>query len=196
MNPRKALLPDVDIVYNFGSVETHWKKLRSLGLLHLLLGSAGLALLRLSETFSKEPSGLLLLTAGLLQLSTAVFYCRGWKAFWTQIGTGLLYMLAAVVFLINFQHGWTFQPLILGAILVMSGMLRSISALHQAGSPAWRCRLLNGTIAIFIGFLTMAGWPVSGPEGCSLVVATELVISGCSTVFFTMAIGKILAESP
>jgi uncharacterized membrane protein HdeD (DUF308 family) len=194
MNPRKALLSDADIVYDFSSLEEHWKKLRSLGLLHLLLGLAGLALQYFSEAFSKEPSGLLLLAAGLLQVSAAVFYCRGWKAFWAQLGTGLLYMLAAVVFLKEFQHGWTFQPLILGGILVMSGMLRSISALHQAGSPAWRCRLLNGTIAILIGFLTMAGWPVSGPEGCSLVVVTELIVSGSSTVFFSMALGKRSAE--
>lgn len=114
MNPRKALLSDADIGYDFSSLEEHWKKLRSLGLLHLLLGSAGLALQHFSEAFSKEPSGLLLLAAGLLQLSAAVFYCRGWKAFGTQLGTGLLYMLAAVVFLKEFQHGWTFQPLILG----------------------------------------------------------------------------------
>ena len=74
MNPRKALLSDADIVYDFSSLEEHWKKLRSLGLLHLLLGSAGLALQYFSEAFSKEPSGLLLLAAGLLQVSAAVFF--------------------------------------------------------------------------------------------------------------------------
>jgi uncharacterized membrane protein HdeD (DUF308 family) len=161
----------------------------------MLLGSTGLALLHFSETFGKEPSGLLLLSAGLLQLSAAVLYCQGWKAFWTQVWVALLYMLAAVVFLTEFQPGWTFQPLILGGVLVMSGMLRSISALHQAGSPAWWSRLLNGITVILIGFLTMANWPVSGPEGCSLMITIELILSGCSTVFFAMAIGKKSAES-
>ena len=97
--------------------------------------------------------GVLALIGGIAQLIDA-FRCRGWKAVAAHILLGLLYLAAGVILIgMPIQSAW-WLTLLIGAMFIVTGVLRIFMAFQLKGSGAAAVWLgLSGLISILLGVL-------------------------------------------
>ena len=55
----------------------------------------------------------------------------------------------------------------------------------------WGWPLIGGIAAIFLGFMILARWPISGLWVIGLFVAIELILSGWSYIFIALAVKEV-----
>jgi uncharacterized membrane protein HdeD (DUF308 family) len=167
----------------FGDAVKNWGWLVGLGIASILLGTIGLGM-----TFTLTLAGVLLFgvllgVAGVLQLVDA-FQCRGWKGTLLHVLIGLVYVAAALVAVADPVGAAVALTLVLGAALVVVGILRAAMAFQHRGSRGWGWALAGGLLSALLGVLVMAQWPVSGFWVIGLFIALELILNGWAYLFF------------
>lgn len=137
----------------FGDLTLNWKWMLGLGLFMAVLGLIGLGMTYWLTILSVIWFGVLAVIAGIAQLIDA-FRCRGWKAVASHVLLGLLYLAAGVVLIgMPVQSAW-WLTLLIGAMLIVTGVLRIIMAFQVRGggsAPMWLG--LSGAISILLGVL-------------------------------------------
>ena len=137
----------------FGDLTLNWKWLLGLGLFMAVLGVIGLGMTYWLTILSVLWFGVLALIGGIAQLIDA-FRCRGWKAVAAHILLGLLYLAAGVILIgMPIQSAW-WLTLLIGAMFIVTGVLRIFMAFQLKGSGAAAVWLgLSGLISILLGVL-------------------------------------------
>ncbi len=137
----------------FGDLTLNWKWMLGLGLFMAILGLIGLGMTYWLTILSVLWFGVLAVIGGIAQLIDA-FRCRGWKAVASHILLGLLYLAAGVILIgMPVQSAW-WLTLLIGAMFVVTGVLRIIMAFQVRGGGSATVWLgLSGAISILLGIL-------------------------------------------
>ncbi|MBK1649703.1 HdeD family acid-resistance protein [Rhabdochromatium marinum] len=171
----------------FGNVKKNWGWLLALGIVSLVLGTFGFYMTFALTLASVLFFGVLILGAGILQL-VHVVTCKGWKSVLWHALIALLYVVAGIDIIMNPERASVVLTLVLAAILIAVGVLRSLMAFQlKPVATGWFWPLLSGLVSILLGGMIIAEWPVSGFWVIGLFVAIELILSGWSTVFVALA---------
>jgi uncharacterized membrane protein HdeD (DUF308 family) len=74
---------------------------------------------------------------------------------------------------------------LLGWLLLMSGVVGLFMTLKSRGAPGFGWSLLSAVVGIVAGVVLLA-WPLSGVLSLTLVLSTFLVIEGIVTIFYAL----------
>jgi len=197
----------------FGDLTLNWKWMLGLGLFMAILGLIGLGMTYWLTILSVIWFGVLAAIAGIAQLIDA-FRCRGWKAVASHVLLGLLYLAAGVVLIgMPVQSAW-WLTLLIGAMLIVTGVLRIFMAFQVRGggaAPLWLG--ISGAISILLGVLiysivdlpteeTIAtaeaaqGWFKEWGWVIGMFVAIEFVVHGAALTALALAARSGSANAP
>lgn len=188
----------------FGDLVVNWKWMLGLGILMVVLGVIGLGMTYWLTVLSVLWFGVLAVIGGVAQLIEA-FKCSGWKSIASHVLLGLLYLAAGVVLIaMPIQSAW-WLTLLIGAALVVTGLLRIVMAFQmRAGGSAWIWLVLTGLVSIALGIIvyTIVDLPteqaLASAEGAAawfqewgwvigLFVAIEFIVHGASLAALALA---------
>lgn len=152
----------------------------ALGLLTILTGMTAIAFPFASTLAVEVMTGMLFLAVGLF---TTVHAVVGRKAdgMWWELLTGLLYVVAGVVFLANPLGGILAMTVMLGATFVAEGVLRIVMATQMERSRQLFLLIASGAMSLLLGLLVFAGLA----NGASLMLIGVLL--GVNFIFSGMA---------
>jgi uncharacterized membrane protein HdeD (DUF308 family) len=174
----------------FGDLKKNWGWLLALGILSVLLGTAGLGMTFGLTLASVQLFGILLVVGGVFQVFDA-FKCKGWKSTIWHLLIALLYVAAGVLMLIDPLLASATLTLAIAWILIAVGIMRGIMAFQLRPASGWYWALISGIVSVALGSMIIAKWPASGLWVIGLFVAIELILHGWSYVFVALAARKV-----
>ncbi len=188
----------------YGELTTTWKWMLGLGIFMAVLGVIGLGMTYWLTILSVLWFGILALIGGVAQLIDA-FKCSGWKSVASHVLVGLLYLAAGVVLIaMPVQSAW-WLTLMIGAVFVVTGVLRIIMAFqmrHKGSATIWLG--LSGLISVVLGVMIYAivdlptqeamgslegaqGWFREWGWVIGMFVAIEFIVHGAALVALALA---------
>jgi uncharacterized membrane protein HdeD (DUF308 family) len=173
----------------FGDLKKNWGWLLALGILSVLLGTAGLGMTFGLTLASVQLFGILLLAGGVFQFFDA-FKCKGWKGTIWHVLIALLYVAAGILMLVDPLLVSATLTLAIAWILIAVGIMRGIMAFQLRPASGWYWALISAIVSIALGSMIIAQWPASGLWVIGLFVAIELILNGWSYVFVALAARK------
>jgi uncharacterized membrane protein HdeD (DUF308 family) len=178
-----------------GDLVHNWGWLLAQGILLVVLGTVGLGLSFLLTLATVFIFGVFLVIGGGVQIFQT-FKCRGWGSIMWHALIAVLYVLAGLSVMANPLAASTLLTLLLAGALVGIGVMRLIIAFQARGVRNWGWTLIGGIAAMFLGFMILGQWPVSGFWVIGLFVAIEMIFSGWSYIIIALGarqIGKHIA---
>ncbi len=167
-----------------------WGWLLGFGIMFILLGCIGLSMVVGVTLASILFLGILLLMGGIIQFID-VFKSRRWKGALLHACIAFFYFIggAAVIY----------DPLLTSAIitafiawiLIIIGIARLIMAFMLRHSREWVWLSLAGIIALILGIMILAQWPLSGLWIIGLFISIELLVNGLSYVLIALTLRTV-----
>jgi len=169
-----------------GSINIKWRWLLGVGILFVFLGFIGLGASFALTIASVVMFGIMLLIGGGYQFADAFRY-SGWKSRVSHILIALLYVITGLI-VVNDPMGTSsiFTMMIAGA-LVAIGLVRIFMAFQMRETKGWIWLLLGGIVAILLGSMIVAEWPLSGLWVIGMLIAIEMVFAGWGMVMMALA---------
>ena len=134
--------------------------------------------------------GVFLFIGGGVQI-LQTFKCRGWESILWHGIIAVLYVVAGFSIMADPLAASTLFTLLLAGALVGIGVMRLIMAFQLRGAKNWFWPLIGGIAAIFLGFMILARWPVSGLWVIGLFVAIEMIFGGWAYIFIALAAKEV-----
>lgn len=180
--------PDNKLVRDlFGELRRNWGWLLALGILFVLLGIAGLFLTVAVTLATVTVIGIFVLGAGVL-MAVHTLQAKGWQSRWWQLLIALLYIAGGVIIVADPVMASLTLTLLIAFFIFAAGVLRLMIAWQHRGERGNGLFWLTGFIALLLGVVIAAGWPVSGLTVIGLFVSLELLFQGVACVGLALAI--------
>jgi uncharacterized membrane protein HdeD (DUF308 family) len=178
-----------------GDAVKHSGKLIFIGVLLIVCGSLGLLAEAAFSIATVTLLGSVAFIAGIF-MAVHAFQSKGWKSFLIQTAFGVLYIGIGIytwVSPVNALEGLTIW---IAAILLITGVMRLISAIQHwsVGNAMWPA--LSGVLSIVLGIMIMNNWPATSLWVPGMLLAIELLLQGWSLFFIGIAIRKAGATTP
>lgn len=166
-----------------------WGWFVALGVVMLVLGFTAAIHVAAATLASVYFIGFLVVLAGAAQLVQA-WRVRQWRGFLIWTASGVLYVAAGLLVLIDPIAGAAVITLLLGAVLIGAGALRLWIWFQHRAQPGWPWLALSGAISLAVGLLVAAGWPGNSVWLLGLVLAFDLVLQGASLVMLGVGLRR------
>ncbi len=119
----------------------------------------------------------------------AAFGVKDWKRslFWGLLG--VLYVAAGIIAILNPFAAATILTLMLGAALVIGGVLRIFLAfeMRSAGKP-WGWVVFSGLITLLLGIMIIVQWPASSFFVLGIFLGIDLIFIGSAWISMGLAL--------
>jgi uncharacterized membrane protein HdeD (DUF308 family) len=162
------------------TLHDNWGWYLVLGIALLLFGLFALGNVALATVVSVRVFGVLLLL-GAVALIALAFRGGGWACVLALVLLGLLFLYAGWALLRAPVLGALSLTLTLALFFVVVGLIRAIAAVVER-PRGWGWSLVSGALAVLLGALLWAQWPVSGLYAIGLLLGLELVIDGAAWI--------------
>ena len=182
----KSINPIFNPTAVFGDVTKKWRWLLALGIIWVVLGTIGLGMEVALTIASVMLFGAFLFAGGIFELIHA-FQAKAWKGRLPAILIGLAYVAAGILIFQDPLAASKGLTLMLGALLLVIGIVRIVLAFGMKGHAGWIWLALSGVLSLVLGFMIISKWPASGLWVIGLFVAIELIIQGWSCIFLALA---------
>jgi len=164
-----------------GALRAKWRWIVALGIVYILAGVIALSSVALATVAKVVVVGVMMLVAGVSEVINA-FQVKSWSKFLLWVLLGVLYIAAGVLTFENPFLAAAVLTLVLGAILVASGMTRVFLAFNMKSGAHWTWVLLSGLVTIFLGVVILSHWLVSSVYVLGLFLGVDLIIVGASWI--------------
>src|SRR5690606_14241624 len=134
-----------------------WGWIVALGVVYLVTGIIALGSVVMATVASVFVVGVMMLIAGVAEVVNA-FQIKSWGKFLLWALLGMLYIVAGFATFQNPLLAASVFTLILGAALIVSGIMRITLALSMKSQTPWGWVLLSGCITLLLGVLILAQW--------------------------------------
>jgi len=176
-----------------GSINIKWRWLLGVGILFVFLGFVGLGATFALTIASVVVFGVMLLIGGGYQFADAFRY-SGWKSRVSHILIALLYVITGLI-VVNDPMGMSsFFTIMIAGALVAIGLVRIFMAFQMRQTKGWIWLLLGGIVAIALGAMIVAEWPLSGLWVIGMFIAIEMLVAGWSMIMMALT-GRELEKS-
>lgn len=149
----------------------------ALGVVYVIAGFIALGSVAMATVASVLVVGAMMIVAGVAEVWNA-FQIKSWGRFLLWGLLGLLYILAGFVTFENPLLAAALLTLMLGALLVASGIVRIILAFSMKRETPWMLVLLSAVITLLLGLLILAHWPVSSLYVLGIFLGLDLIMAG------------------
>ncbi len=167
-----------------------WGWILAMGIVMVILGTLGLGATFMVTMATMFFFGVLILIGSGAQLIEA-FYVQGWKSRVWHVLVAILYFVAGMTIINQPALASTMFTLIIAFTLIAIGGVRIIAAFQMRGVEGWVWMLIAGIMAVALGTMIVAKWPVSGLWVIGLFVAIELIMNGWSMITVALAARKM-----
>jgi uncharacterized membrane protein HdeD (DUF308 family) len=164
-----------------------WGWILALGIVYLITGIIALGSVVMATAASVFVVGIMMLISGVAEVINA-FQIKTWGKFLLWILLGVLYIVAGFVTFQNPLLAAVFLTLMLGAVLVASGIMRIILAFSMREGSAWLWVVLSGVVTLLLGGIILAHWPVSSLYALGVFLGVDLVIAGMSWILISLGL--------
>jgi uncharacterized membrane protein HdeD (DUF308 family) len=154
-----------------------WGWIVALGIIYILAGLIALGSVAAATVASVYVVGIMMLIAGAAEVINA-FQVKAWGKFLLWVLLGVLYIVAGFVTFENPLLAAALLTLMLGAALLVSGVMRIILAFSMKEGATWVWVVLSGAITLLLGLLILVRWPVSSLYILGLFLGIDLVFAG------------------
>jgi len=172
-----------------------WGWLFFLGIVQLVSGGLALLVPVAASLAAAIIFGAVLFTSGTFQIVHAFSVGKKWTGVALQALGGLLYVAAGVLALLFPLTGALTLTLIVGALLVADGVVRSMLA-SQIGPQEGRWSFLAaGVASAIVGILLLVGWPLTGVWAIGILLGVNLIFSGVANCALAIAFRSRVARA-
>ena len=154
-----------------------WGWIVALGVIYLIAGFIALGSVAMATVVSVLVVGVMMIVAGVAEVISA-FQIKSWGKFLLWALLGVLYIIAGFVTFQNPLLAAVLLTLILGASLVVSGIMRIILAFSMKRETPWIWVALSGAVTLLLGVLILMRWPVSSLYILGLFLGIDLIFAG------------------
>jgi len=158
-----------------------WGWIVALGLIYVIVGVVALGSVVAATAASVFVVGIMMVIAGAAEVINA-FQIKTWGKFFVWLLLGALYIVAGFAALENPLLAAALLTLLLGAALVVSGIMRIILAFNMKERTPWIWVGLSGAVTFLLGLMILSRWPVSSLFVLGLFLGIDLVIVGMSWI--------------
>ena len=167
--------------YGLEPLRAKWGWIVALGVVYVIVGVIALGSVVLATAASVFLVGIMMVIAGVAEIINA-FQIKTWGKFLLWLVLGALYVFAGFVAFSNPLLTAVVLTLLLGAVLVVSGIMRIILAFSMKEGTPWGWALLSGVVTLLLGLFILARWPISSLFVLGLFLGIDLVIAGASWI--------------
>jgi uncharacterized membrane protein HdeD (DUF308 family) len=157
-------------------IRKDWGWFLALGIIQVIVGIFAVGFAFSATLASVMTLGILLIIAAGAQTAAAVL-ARDWGGFFLFLLLGIVYAVAGFLMIQNPLIAAESLTLMLAASYLTGGTFRIISALVER-FDSWGWVLLNGVIAMLLGFLIWQQLPWSGLWVLGTFVGIDLIVNG------------------
>jgi uncharacterized membrane protein HdeD (DUF308 family) len=149
----------------------------ALGVVYLVAGLIALSSIVFATVVSVLVVGIMMVVAGIAEIISA-FQLKSWSKFLLWLVLGVLYVVAGFLVFENPLLAAALLTLMLGAALIVSGVMRLVLAFNLTAERPWILVALSGLITLLLGIVILAHWPVSGLFALGIFLGIDLVFAG------------------
>ena len=168
----------------------NWGWFVALGLALVVMGLLGLVFVGALTLVAILFIGWIFLIGGLLEVVHAIAR-KGWQGFWLDLFSGLLTGIVGLLILFRPGAGASVITILLGVVFLISGVFRLGTGIAFR-NPYRGWFIVQGVVAIVLGLMILADWPVSTIWLIGTLVAIDLLINGLRLASFGMAVKRLL----
>jgi uncharacterized membrane protein HdeD (DUF308 family) len=154
-----------------------WGWIVALGAIYVIAGLVALGSVAAATVATVFVVGIMMLIAGVAEVINA-FQVRTWGRFLLWLALGALYIIGGFATFENPLLAAVLLTLLLGASLVVSGIMRIVLALSMKEGMPWIAVCLSGAVTLLLGIVILAHWPVSSIYILGLLLGIDLLFAG------------------
>jgi uncharacterized membrane protein HdeD (DUF308 family) len=158
-----------------------WGWIVALGVVYVVAGVIALGSVVMATIASVYVVGIMMLLAGVFEVIHS-FQIKTWGRFLFWLALGVLYIIAGFVAFDNPLLTAVWLTLILGAVLVASGIVRIFLGFNMQGGTPWGWVVASGVITLLLGIIILIHWPVSSLYVLGIFLGVDLVFAGASWI--------------
>ena len=166
----------------------------ALGVVYVITGFIALGSVVLATVASVLIVGVMMIVAGAAELINA-FQIKSWGKFLIWALLGVLYIVAGFVTFENPLFAALVLTLILGASLVVSGIMRLVLAFSMKRETPWIWVALSAIITLVLGLLILARWPINSIYILGIFLGVDLIIAGIGWIGLGAGLRRVLPEA-
>lgn len=188
---------DVTTVTNIPSTASIVARSRSwmiaLGIVTIVMGSAAILFPLFSSLAIAMIVGLAFVIAGIAQIVAAFSHPRSGVRILTFF-VGALCLTAGIYLLANPVEGLFALTIVVAAIFLVEGILKTIYAFRIRPVAGWGWLLFDGLISIVLGLMLWIRFPSSALWALGIIAGISILISGWTMVMLGVALGKVVGR--
>lgn len=168
-------------------VQSKWGWFLVLGIILIILGGIALGNLLLATLATVYYIGALILVGGIVQIVHA-FQVKEWGSFFIWLLSGLFYGLAGFFAFYNPELTSVALTLVLAVSLIIAGLFRIWTGFASRPRAGWGWLVAAGLLALAVGIMIAARWPLNSLYLIGLFLAIELIFEGWSFIAMALAL--------
>ena len=122
-----------------------------------------------------------MIVAGVAEVINA-FQVKAWGWFLFWLSLGILYIVGGFLVFQNPLLTAAGLTLLLGVVLVISGLVRIFLGFTMKQGTPWGGVVLSGVITLLLGGIILLHWPVSSLWPLGIFLGVDLVFAGASWI--------------
>lgn len=158
-----------------------WGWIVALGVVYVVAGVIALGSLLMATVATVLIVGIMMIIAGVAEVINA-FQIKTWGRFLLWLALGVLYIVAGLAAWDNPLLTAVWLTLILGAVLVASGVMRIFLGFSMKEGTPWVWVVISGVVTLLLGGIILVHWPVSSLWALGIFLGVDLVFAGSSWI--------------
>lgn len=127
--------------------------------------------------------GIVLIVLGIIRLVQS--FCYAYNRWWNMLAGILFLCLGGLMTALPVLSLEVFT-LVLGCLLLISGILRLVFAISLRHEPGSGWRFFNGVVSLILGGMVLWQWPASALWLIGTLIAIEMIFSGWTLLFLAL----------
>ncbi len=156
------------------------------GILSLLVGVFAIAAPNLFSFVLTQLIGALCLVSGIISLFQALFGKSSQHRFFSTLSAIIRIAAGSALFFFT-EAGMAALTLILAVVFLTEGLVCIVTSFRLRANPAWVWLLLNGIVALILGGMIYARWPVDAAWMVGLLYGIQSLFSGSAMLMMGMS---------
>jgi uncharacterized membrane protein HdeD (DUF308 family) len=195
MTSASETLRDPQTNSEMAPLRAKWGWIVALGVVYTIAGFIALGSIVAATAASVLVVGIMMIVAGVAEIINA-FQIKSWGKFLIWALLGVLYIVAGFVTFENPLLAAVLLTLMLGASLVVSGIVRIFLAFSMKRETPWIWVALSGVITLLLGLLILARWPINSVYILGLFLGIDLIMAGAGWIGLGFGLHRGQASSP
>ena len=161
----------------------------ALGVVYVISGLIALGSVVFATVVTVFIVGIMMVISGVAEVFNA-FQLKSWGKFLLWLLLGALYIVAGFITFENPLLAAALLTLMLGFVLVASGIMRILLAFSMKEGTPWVWVVLSGLITLLLGVVILIHWPVSSLYILGIFLGIDLVFAGMTWIGVGLGLKK------